>query len=128
MWSSASGSERSPSAVSRGNQVLSAAPSAWVAKYILSSLWLLHMIPILPAKAVTAQMSSSAVLLPCTGTANADPQMLSAVVEWITVILLLCSQAIHSLPVVSLAMVRASAVPEPIVAGKPERGTQVPAL
>src|SRR5215212_1640739 len=54
---------------------LSGSPSLWVAKYIASSIWLLHITPIWLSKATTAEMSSELTDVPLTGKTNGVPQV-----------------------------------------------------
>jgi hypothetical protein len=100
------------------NSVSERLSSAWVAKRIWSSLWSLHMIPILPAKETTLEMSSL-LRPPPFGRAKGLPQTVSPTSVRLTKTWGCCVQVAHSRPVESLAMTRVSVFHWLMAAGYP---------
>src|SRR5438034_9949581 len=109
MWSSAMSGPAS--GVSSAPHWLSGAPSWWVTKRNAEERWFDHITPIWPLNAITAEMSSGSTAVSSTGGLYAVLHFVSVAVECMTQTLLDWVKLVHSMPVVSRAMVAVSKPP-----------------
>src|SRR3954454_5572284 len=109
MWSSAIAV---PDSTVSSVQLLSAAPSTWYAKRIALDAWSDHSTPILPSKAITAEMSSAATSVSAPAMRNGSTQVVWLTSEWVTETTLPRAKGTQSRPSLSLSMV-ADSLPAP---------------